>query len=162
MTYRFGRFLVDTNRRVLLSGDVVTPIGEKLFQILLLLLEADGDVVDKQKFFSHIWPSEETNESNLTQHIFLLRQTLGENARDHAFIVTVSGKGYRLAAPVERKMGLVMKGSCEACRAPLRLDAQAFICSYECTFCERCAQKTEYRCPNCNGELLARPRRVAV
>ena len=160
MTYRFGHFLVDTNRRTLLSGDVVTPIGEKLFRILLLLLEADGDVVDKQTFFTRVWPSDESNESNLTQHIFLLRQALGENARDHAFIVTVSGKGYRLAAPVERKSGLAMKGTCEMCRSPLGPESGAYICSYECTFCEHCAQRTMYHCPNCRGELVARPRRM--
>lgn len=161
-TYRFGRFLVDTNRRMLLCGSTEKPIGEKLFQLLLLLLEADGDVVDKERFFAHVWPGDVPNESNLTQHIFLLRQVLGENARDRSFILTVSGKGYRLATPVERKMGLAMKGTCETCRAPLQPDSGAFICSYECTFCQNCADASEYRCPNCSGELLARPRRVAV
>lgn len=39
------------------------------------------------------------------------------------------------------------------------MDGVAMICSYECTFCPACAQAMEQRCPNCGGELVARPRR---
>jgi hypothetical protein len=35
----------------------------------------------------------------------------------------------------------------------------AYICSYECTYCEACANKNEYVCKNCGGELKERPRR---
>ncbi|WP_397391657.1 DUF1272 domain-containing protein [Pseudomonas oryzihabitans] len=38
---------------------------------------------------------------------------------------------------------------------------EALICSYECTFCAACAAgPLQGRCPNCQGELLRRPRRV--
>ncbi|MFD6353772.1 DUF1272 domain-containing protein [Nocardia tengchongensis] len=36
----------------------------------------------------------------------------------------------------------------------------ALICSYECTFCESCGRTMDYVCPNCGGELVARPRRL--
>jgi len=36
------------------------------------------------------------------------------------------------------------------------------ICSFECTFCRACAEtRLRGRCPNCGGELVARPRRPA-
>jgi hypothetical protein len=54
---------------------------------------------------------------------------------------------------------LDMRPSCERCETALGNDAQAFICSYECTFCADCATELERRCPNCGGELVARPRR---
>jgi hypothetical protein len=57
-------------------------------------------------------------------------------------------------------MSLAMKPMCEKCEAPLAHDAQAFICSYECTFCPACAVAMERSCPNCSGELVSRPRRV--
>jgi hypothetical protein len=95
----------------------------------------------------------------LTQHIFMLRQILGERAGENTYIVTVAGEGYRFAVPIETKMGLAMKGSCELCGAVLPADGAAFICSFECTFCESCARARNYRCPNCGGELLVRPRR---
>jgi len=57
-------------------------------------------------------------------------------------------------------MALELKAACEKCHAPLPAEApDARICSYECTFCARCADAMAGRCPNCGGELVARPRR---
>lgn len=56
-------------------------------------------------------------------------------------------------------MALQMKDRCERCHQGLVMDGVAMICSYECTFCPACAQAMEQRCPNCGGELVARPRR---
>jgi uncharacterized protein len=58
-------------------------------------------------------------------------------------------------------MALAMKPSCEACGLALRADGAAFVCSYECTFCPKCAEEGARRCPNCGGELVRRPRREA-
>jgi len=57
---------------------------------------------------------------------------------------------------------LEMRPACERCATELPADAPgAFICSFECTFCARCANETlEGRCPNCGGELLRRPTRA--
>jgi organic hydroperoxide reductase OsmC/OhrA len=55
-----------------------------------------------------------------------------------------------------------MKSDCEQCRAALAHSSLAYICSYECTFCSSCTEQMERRCPNCKGELLARPRRVSA
>jgi hypothetical protein len=58
---------------------------------------------------------------------------------------------------------LEMRNSCERCGQLLGQDAVAFICSYECTFCNRCANdELAGACPNCGGELVHRPRRPAV
>ena len=58
---------------------------------------------------------------------------------------------------------LELRPSCECCDLDLPPDSvQALICSFECTFCAACAQlKLGGLCPNCGGELLARPRRPA-
>jgi hypothetical protein len=53
-----------------------------------------------------------------------------------------------------------MKNNCERCQAGLEADGGAFICSYECTFCEACADEMAWVCPNCGGELVPRPRRT--
>ena len=52
-----------------------------------------------------------------------------------------------------------MKGECQKCAAGLSPQGEAFICSYECTFCPSCYAEWKAVCPNCGGELLARPRR---
>ena len=53
-----------------------------------------------------------------------------------------------------------MRRECERCGAALGDGDLAFICSYECTFCAHCASDMEHTCPNCGGELVARPRRL--
>jgi hypothetical protein len=59
-------------------------------------------------------------------------------------------------------MNLEMRPACERCDAVLAAEAPgAFICSFECTFCSACAEAMAGVCPNCGGELLARPRRAA-
>jgi len=52
---------------------------------------------------------------------------------------------------------LKMKPKCEKCRAQLAPNIMAYICSFECTFCESCTQVLLHTCPNCNGELVKRP-----
>ena len=59
-------------------------------------------------------------------------------------------------------MSLEMREQCERCGAGLAEDGDALICSYECTFCRACGEATAFVCPNCGGELLARPKRVAT
>jgi hypothetical protein len=56
-------------------------------------------------------------------------------------------------------MALELRPVCERCGAATPPDGAAVICSYECTFCAACADELEHVCPNCGGELVARPRR---
>jgi DNA-binding winged helix-turn-helix (wHTH) protein/Flp pilus assembly protein TadD len=99
-TYAFGPFTLDTSRRLLLRGSQVTPIPERLFQVLLLLIVANGSVVDKETLASTVWPDCAVSDGNLAQHVYMLRQLLRERAKDHSYIMTVAGKGYRFAVPV--------------------------------------------------------------
>ena len=55
-----------------------------------------------------------------------------------------------------------MRTSCERCNTALPADGDAVICSYECTFCTACGAEMEHVCPNCGGELVARPKRSAT
>ncbi|MGB3808959.1 MAG: DUF1272 domain-containing protein [Parvibaculum sp.] len=55
---------------------------------------------------------------------------------------------------------LEMKAECEKCHAATPKAGEARICSFECTFCPDCASATSDTCPNCGGELLARPKRT--
>jgi len=58
---------------------------------------------------------------------------------------------------------LQLRPNCECCDTDLAGDsAEAWICSFECTFCATCANETlRGKCPNCGGELVRRPRRSA-
>jgi hypothetical protein len=56
---------------------------------------------------------------------------------------------------------LDLRPNCEACDRDLAPDQPgAMICTFECTFCESCGfGRFESTCPNCGGELVARPQR---
>jgi hypothetical protein len=58
---------------------------------------------------------------------------------------------------------LELRPNCECCDKDLPADStEARICTFECTFCAACTENVlANRCPNCGGELLARPRRPA-
>ncbi|WP_193165942.1 DUF1272 domain-containing protein [Microbulbifer hainanensis] len=55
---------------------------------------------------------------------------------------------------------LKMKPTCERCSAPLALADEAYICSFECTYCPQCAEQLARSCPNCQGQLVMRPTRT--
>ena len=57
---------------------------------------------------------------------------------------------------------LEMRATCEKCDAGLPETADARICSFECTFCVPCADGMAAVCPNCGGELVARPKRASA
>ena len=58
---------------------------------------------------------------------------------------------------------LQLRPNCEFCNRDLPPESdEALICSFECTFCRGCASGIlRGKCPNCGGELVARPRRAA-
>ena len=57
-------------------------------------------------------------------------------------------------------MSLEMRDQCERCGIRLADEGDAVICSFECTFCTDCGAAMAHVCPNCGGELVARPRRM--
>lgn len=54
---------------------------------------------------------------------------------------------------------LELRPNCECCDRDLPPESGlARICSFECTFCAGCAEGVlAGRCPNCSGNLVARP-----
>jgi hypothetical protein len=56
-------------------------------------------------------------------------------------------------------MALEMRTQCEKCGKELPPAGEAFICTFECTFCAGCTSSLKGICPNCGGELVRRPRK---
>lgn len=59
---------------------------------------------------------------------------------------------------------LELRPNCECCNRDLPPESDAArICSFECTFCADCTETVlNGRCPNCGGNLVARPIRPAA
>ena len=61
-------------------------------------------------------------------------------------------------------MALELKPNCECCDRDLPPESkEAYICTFECTYCFDCAsRKLGFVCANCGGELTRRPIRPAA
>ena len=97
-TLEFGRFRVLLRQRQLLANGVPIELGTRAFDLLLVLVEADGSLVTKDKLFSRVWPGIVVADENLKVQISALRKALGE---DRDFIRTEFGRGYRFVTAVK-------------------------------------------------------------
>ena len=102
MTLKFGRFRVLPHRREFLAEGVPVPLGSRAFDVLMVLIEAGGELVTKDEILSRVWPGMVVEEHSLQFHISMLRKVLGE---DRGFIKTISGRGYRFVADITAAAG---------------------------------------------------------
>ncbi len=94
--YSFGDFVFDSERRSLLRDGKPVAVGQRGLQVLQVLLEARGRVVEKATLFEQGWPGLVVEESNLSVQIAALRKLLGRTPDGSDWIVTVPRHGYRL------------------------------------------------------------------
>ncbi len=110
-TLEFGRFRVLLRQRQLVADGVPIELGTRAFDLLLVLLEADGSLVTKSELLSRVWPGIIVAEENLKVQISALRKALGE---DRDFLRTEFGRGYRF-------IGILRSNATvHACRGPRR------------------------------------------
>ncbi|WP_426764362.1 DUF1272 domain-containing protein [Pseudarthrobacter sp. 1G09] len=58
---------------------------------------------------------------------------------------------------------LEIRPNCECCDRDISPSAEAYICTFECTWCPDCVERFPNRsCPNCGGDLQRRPTRPGV
>src|SRR5882672_8027787 len=92
--FEFGQFRVDVLRRSLEREGQAVALSGKAFEILRVLLEQRGEVVDKDALLRQVWPDTAVEENNITVAISSLRKALGETASATKWIVTIPGRGY--------------------------------------------------------------------
>lgn len=93
----FGGFRLDVRRRELLHKDRPVRLGRRPLDILCALAMAGGSVVSKDELMERLWPSRAVEENNLHVHMSALRRALGDHGDGHSYVVTIPGRGYRLA-----------------------------------------------------------------
>ena len=98
---RFGEFLFDAREKVLLCAGKPVSITPKALELLLVLLENHGHLVEKDALMKKVWADSFVEEGNLAYTMRLLRIVLGDEKRKPRFIETVSRRGYRFIAEVE-------------------------------------------------------------
>ena len=98
--YEFGPFRLLPLERLLQRNGENIALTPKVFETLLIFVRHRGKLLPKDELMKMIWPDTTVEEGNLTQNIFVLRKILGENPRDHQYLVTVPLQGYCFVANV--------------------------------------------------------------
>jgi DNA-binding winged helix-turn-helix (wHTH) protein len=98
--YEFGDFYLDREERVLRRGNTPVPLTPKATEILLMLVDRRGHIVEKADLMQQVWSDTAVEESNLTHNIYTLRKALGDAEGKFPFIETISRRGYRFVGPV--------------------------------------------------------------
>jgi predicted ATPase/DNA-binding winged helix-turn-helix (wHTH) protein len=98
----FGPFTLDRERRLLARTGEPVAIGSRALDILLALIDADGDLLSKDQLLARVWADVTVDESTLRVHIAGLRKALGDGRDGARYVLNEQGRGYRFVAPVER------------------------------------------------------------
>jgi len=99
--YTFGPFSLDPEARLLLRDGEPMPMAGKTLDVLVVLVQNRGRLVEKDELLSRVWTGTIVEEANVSQSIFTVRKILGDSPKDHRYIATVPGRGYQFVAPVQ-------------------------------------------------------------
>ena len=96
--YRFGRFTLDNHKGVLLSPDgQEIALRPKALQLLRLLVESAGEVLDRDRIMRSVWPEVTIGDDGITQCVRDIRRALGDEAQ--RIVRTLQERGYRRLSP---------------------------------------------------------------
>lgn len=100
-SFEFGDFILDGKEKILLREGKPLSITPKAFQVLQILVENHGHLVEREEILNTVWAGSFVEEGNLTFTIRLLRKALGDEKQNPRFIETVPRRGYRFVAVVK-------------------------------------------------------------
>jgi len=101
--YEFGPFRLVPSERQLLRDNRPVPLTPKTFDLLVVLVENSGHLIEKAELLKRIWPDSFVEEANLSVNMSALRRALGEDSNDPQFVETVPRHGYRFVAEVKER-----------------------------------------------------------
>ena len=102
-TLRFGPFRILRSQRILLEGERQVRLSSRAFEVLLVLIDRAGEVVDKRDLIAAVWPNTVVEETNLRVQITALRRALGDHETDSRYILNVPGRGYTFSGVLIRE-----------------------------------------------------------
>jgi len=98
--YEFGPFRLDASERLLVRDGQPVPLTPKVFDILMVLVQYHGRILEKEDVLKAVWKETIVEEGNLTRNVSTLRKALGEHPNDPQYIETIPWRGYRFVADV--------------------------------------------------------------
>ena len=99
-SYEFGPFRLDPSEHLLLKHGQPVVLTPKVFQVLRVLVQNAGHLVEKDRLLTEVWADSFVEEGALSRSVSILRKALGERTSGEHYIQTVPTLGYRFVAPV--------------------------------------------------------------
>ena len=98
---RIGVFELDLKSGELCRGQEKILLQEQPFQVLLMLVERDGEIATREEIKKKLWPNDTIVEfdHSINAVIRNLRRALGDSATEPKVIETIARRGYRLIGP---------------------------------------------------------------
>ncbi|MDG5484251.1 alpha/beta fold hydrolase [Mycolicibacterium gadium] len=93
--WRFGQFVLDTQRYELRCGGELIRVEPQVFDVLTQLVSNAHRFVSKEELFDAVWGGRFVTEAALTSRIKAVRRALGDDGESQRFIRTVRGRGYQ-------------------------------------------------------------------
>ena len=101
LKYQFNEFVIDVADRQLWKNNTRLNLNTRYLDTLILLVQEQGQLIEKQRLFEEVWSDVVVSDSALTQCIKEIRKQLDDDALDPQFVQTVPRHGYRFIAPVQ-------------------------------------------------------------
>lgn len=101
--FRVGDWSIEPGLGRIQRGDRSTELEPRVMDLLVYLAENAGETVSTDDLVSHVWAGRAVTDQPVYQGIAQLRKALEDDSRDPRYVVTVTKKGYRLIAPVDRE-----------------------------------------------------------
>src|ERR1700733_986231 len=99
--YEFGPFRIDPPERLLISQGHSIAVTPKAFDVLVILIQRSGRLVEKSQLMEAVWGDSFVEEGNLVVAISTLRKALGDDlGKERRYIQTVAKRGYRFVGEV--------------------------------------------------------------
>src|SRR5579859_534005 len=100
---RFGPFQIDQQRQEVSKKGVRLKLQGKVYQVLLALIEKQGEVVTREELRARLWPADThvNYDANVNTTVNKLRQALGDSSDKPQYIETIPRKGYCLMVSTE-------------------------------------------------------------
>lgn len=96
----FGPFRLIPSRRALLRDGRPVRLPSRAWEILKILTRHPGELVSKRELMQQVWFGMVVEEGTLRVHIATLRKILEDGKEGMCYIESITGMGYRFAAPV--------------------------------------------------------------
>ena len=101
---RFGPFEADCRTGELRKNGLRIRLAPQAFQVLALLAERDGELVTREEMRRVLWPNQTfvDFDHSINTAIQRIRSALSDSRENPRYVETLSRRGHRFLAPVER------------------------------------------------------------